>query len=187
MLQLRLSLNLELELHHGPSGRYGVQTRVILIKRRGESLRHVVMKLLGYLWFYHEELQIERSVDQHHKPDLVRVDEQGRPLQWVDCGQTSLRKLERISQRNRLTLIDIIKATPGELASYRLQAMRRLSHPERVRYWSVQDDGVARLEAALHGRHAIIATLDQDMRELYMLIDGQSLRLPICFMPGEDP
>ncbi len=173
-LEMKMRLNLSLTLNHCPFEIYGVETRQFLRKRSGESMRHVVMKWLSYILFYHDDLQIEASASQHFKPDLVRFGEDGRvPVQWIDCGQTALQKLDKISQKNRETMIDIVKATPQELEAYKLQANTRLKAPERVRYWSFEDGLVQRLGSLLHGRHDVIATVSKGFEYVYLVIDGQ--------------
>lgn len=168
-----LNLNLTLVLNHVPFSLYGEPARRFLRKGRGESQRHVMMKWLGFLLFYHPELQIEASASQHYKPDLLRLDERGQPLQWIDCGQTSLQKLDSISVKNRLTYIDIIKATRAELEAYKVQADTRLRRPERVRYWAFEDHLVEQLGELLQRRHEIVATITQDFEQLYLRIDDR--------------
>jgi uncharacterized protein YaeQ len=174
MAGIRLAINIDLELHHMPQGVYGEQARVFLRKGPGESNQHVMMKFLSYLIFYHPDLQIEASADQHFKPDLVRLDEARAPVQWVDCGQTSLRKLDKISQKNRKTYIDIVKRTEAELVSYQRQAQTRLALPARVRYWSFDAGFVDRLAETLIGRHRVHATVSAGYEQLYLLIDNAS-------------
>ena len=186
-LSMRMQLNLELVLNHGPYGLYGVERRQFLRKRSGESVRHVMMKWLSYMLFYHETLQIEVSASQHFKPDLVRFDEvTGEPLQWIDCGQTALQKLDKISRKNRHTMIDIVKATPGELAAYKLQADTRLEKPERVRYWAFGEGLVQRLGDLLHRRHHVLATIPEGFGHIYLVIDEQiELDAPIVWLNQE--
>jgi uncharacterized protein YaeQ len=174
MSGIRLAINLDLELHHTPQDRFGVTQRLFLRKALGESNQHVVMKFLSYILFYHPDLLIEASADQHFKPDLVRFDADGDPVQWIDCGQTSLKKLDKISQKNRKTYIDIVKRGESELSSYRRQALTRLALPERVRYWTFDVGFVDRLARVLTHRHMIHATVTAGYEYLYMLIDGVS-------------
>lgn len=184
MRGLRLSLNIDLELNHHPLSLYGVEQRVLLRKGGGESLRHVLMKLMGYLLFYHEDLVIEGSAHQHYKPDLVRLNEMGEPVQWVDCGHTAIRKLNRITQKNYKTYVDIIKATPSELRMYKHEAEKQLRYPERVRYWSFHPDFIASLGQWITGKHHIVASVTEDMESLYLLVDGQTIDTQIICMLG---
>lgn len=180
---MRMTLNLDVVLNHMPQDLWGVETRVFLRKGRGESLDHVVMKLLSYLLFYHEDLRIEASANQHYKPDLLRLGDQLQPVQWVDCGQTSIRKLDVISRRNRDTFIEIVKPTPGALAAYHLQAIPRLARPERVRFWSFHDGLVRQLCELLHGRHTLHATVTSDYQSLHLLIDERvELRADVAYL-----
>jgi uncharacterized protein YaeQ len=175
MTSIKLALGLHLELTHMPLQIYGERMKIYLRKGKGESNQHVMMKLLSYILFYHPELRIEMSIGQHYKPDLVRLNEANEPVQWVDCGQTSLKKLDKISQKNRLTYIDIVKKSHGELVAYRAQALTRLAQPERVRYWTFDAGFVDELAERLVQRHDLVATLPAGLEHLYLLIDGQEL------------
>lgn len=184
MKGLRLSLNVDLTLNHQPKGLYGVQRRILLRKGARESSRHVMMKLMSMLMFYHDDLVIEGTAHQHYKPDLVRLNAQMEPVQWIDCGHTSIKKLNRISQRNHETTIDIVKATSGELTMYKREADRQLRYPERVDYWSFERQFIRRLGERVQGRHTIVATVTGGMETMYLLVDGHAMHTPLIHMPG---
>jgi len=171
VLGLTLKLVLDVTLHHAAGGWRGVEQRVFLTKRQGESLDHVLMKLCGWLLFYHPDLRIELSADQHYKPDLVRLDERGDPVQWIDCGHTALRKLDRIASKNRKTTIDIIKPVERELRLFKAAAEEKIARPERVRYFAFRDGFLEDLGAVVHGRHAVIATVEGAAEGLELVID----------------
>ena len=171
--EMRVKLNLELVLNHEPQGLYGLERRVFMIKGRGESMQHVMMKFLSYVTLYHDDLLIEARAGQHYKPDLVRFDLTGTPVQWVDCGQTAIKKLDVISRKNYETYIDIVKKSRSELALYKRQANARIAYPDRVRYWTFGRaflDELCSLMSA--GRHTVHATVSQEHAELYLLVDG---------------
>jgi uncharacterized protein YaeQ len=172
---LRRRLNLKLVITNEAQGFHSAEERLFMRKRAGESFEHVLMKLLSYILFYHPELAIEEPVGQRHKPDLVRVDERGVVLQWIDCGATSLRKLERITHDNTQTLIDIVKPTEKELRSYKEQADRRLSNPERVRYTTFEPHLLDELAQLLHRRHTVLASVPPSGDHIYLSINGRPL------------
>lgn len=174
MLDLKLQLVLEVQLHDPARGYPDVRERLFLTKKRGESLDHVLMKLLGWLLFYHPELKVEVSAEQHYKPDLVRFDERGAPLQWIDCGQTSLRKLDRIATRNRKTTIDIVKPTERELRLFKAAADARIERPERVRFFAFRDGFLDELAGLVQSRHALEAFVDAGPRSIELEIDGSA-------------
>lgn len=177
MHKLRRNLNINLLINHGPTGRYGCEETVFVVKKRGESLAHVAMKLLAYIRFYHPELQIEVSAGQHYKPDLVRVDHSGDPVQWIECGSTSYRKLDVISSRNAHTLIDIVKPSPGEMQRYRREALKRIRRPDRVRFVAPMAGDLERFEKRLCSRHSIVATVPKNGERLFLEIDGETVEI----------
>ena len=179
MLDLKLQLVLDVRLHHAARGVGDLRERVFLTKKRGESLDHVLMKLLSWLLFYHPELRIEVSADQHYKPDLVRLDERGAPLQWVDCGQTALRKLDRIASRNRKTTIDIVKPSARELRLFKDAADAKITRPERVRYFAFRDGFLDELAALIRSRHQIEATVEGDAASIALTVDGTLVSSPV--------
>jgi len=174
VLDLKLQLVLDVTLHDAAAGWRGVEERVFLTKRRGESLDHVLMKLCGWLLFYHPELRIELSAEQHYKPDLVRLDERGDPVQWIDCGHTALRKLDRIASKNRKTTIDIIKPVERELRLFKAAADEKIARPERVRYFAFREGFLEELGTRVRGRHQLIATVTGAQESLDLAIDPET-------------
>jgi len=178
VLGLKLQLVLDVRLHHAALGVRDLRERVFLTKKRGESLDHVLMKFLSWALFYHPDLRIEVSADQHYKPDLVRLDERGAPLQWVDCGQTALKKLDRIASKNRKTLIDIVKPTGRELRLFKDAADSKIARPERVRYFAFRDGFLAELAELVHGRHEVDASVHAAAEAIDLVIDGVEVSRP---------
>jgi uncharacterized protein YaeQ len=184
MLGLRLQLQIELEIENEAVGARRASERLFLVKKPGESLEHVLMKLLSYVLFFDPGLEVEASAEQHYKPDLLRLDERGEPVQWIDCGSTSLRKLDRITQRNRRSFIDIVKPSERELRLFKEAADRKLERPERVRYWAFADGFLDRLAERIHGRHGVRARVDAARSRLELEVDGEPLATPIVSLVG---
>ncbi|MDP9369962.1 MAG: hypothetical protein M3Q03_17100 [Chloroflexota bacterium] len=44
-------------------------------------------------------LAVEVSIGHRYKPDLVALDEEGRPLFWAECGHTGRDKIARLLRR----------------------------------------------------------------------------------------
>lgn len=172
-------LHFDFELTNDARGIFGQQGKVTLYKGRGEGMAHIAMKLLSYLWFYHPDLRIEKSADQNWKPDLVRFDAIGDPIQWVDCGATKRHKLDRISVKNKKTFIDIVKKTPTELSLYKEMVERVLRVPDRVRYWTVDPGFLEEMCSLMHGRHAISTIIYGDMEFMYLCLDDHVLETNI--------
>ena len=164
-------LRIQFVLNHDDLGLYGHEGEVVLKQSGGETPGHVYMKLLSYFMFFHDELEIERDIGQHYKPDLVRMDGND-PVQWIDCGTTSLKKLEKLAVKNKRTTIDIVKRDNRELLAYRLQADKRLQDPSRARYFAFDPGFVDGLIPHLSSRHQLSVTLTADLAHIYLDVDG---------------
>ncbi len=128
--------------------------RVIFSSPSGESTWHVALKLLAYLIYGRRAPLVERSVGQRCKPDLVVVRNDAVRL-WIDCGETSLRKLERVVTANPQARIVVVKDTERHLDSYMRMAEAELRAPHRVTYLAFGDGLVQGIEHALHQRNRI--------------------------------
>lgn len=158
---------------------YGINQRIVLDRRAGESYEHVIMKLFSYFWFYHKDLKIEADVHQHYKPDLVRTDERGIPHQWVDCGQTSIVKLDSISNKNRNTFIDIVKLNKKAIESYWNNAQGKIRHPERIRLFATDEGFVEEFISKMSTRNTVSVTISGQLDHMYIELNGKLLSTDI--------
>jgi len=74
--------------------------KIIIGQRETETDAHVLLKLLGYLLFHRERLQIEPRLHDDNipfLPDLVQFDYTLRAALWVECGECSVGKLDRLA------------------------------------------------------------------------------------------
>lgn len=171
---LRGRLVLHGALHHAPAQAWDLPFRLHLEKKAGESMAHVVMKALSWWVCARPGLQIEAPADPHYRPDLVDFDADGRPCLWVDCGMTSVHKLEHLVRTRRSAHVVIVKRTPRDIARYRRGADRHLVRPAAVTWLSFSHGFVDALAQALWGQHRAIATLAEgDPCRLWLEVDGQ--------------
>ena len=80
---------------------YAGNRRIVVKKRPFEREEHVYMKIFIWALYLPEYpfLEIERSVDRRYKPDVVSVDEEGKPKFWAEAGHVSTRKLRWLLKR----------------------------------------------------------------------------------------
>lgn len=83
--------------------------KLVLVKKRGESIEHVLMK--GVLWALYlptyPEMQVEVSIGDTYKPDLVQVEPppgglaygDPEPVFWGEAGKVSVSKWESLLRR----------------------------------------------------------------------------------------
>jgi len=74
--------------------------KIIIGMQVNESIAHVLLKLLAYILFFRERLQLEANLHMDSipfVPDLVQLDYELRPRLWVECGECGVNKLHKIS------------------------------------------------------------------------------------------
>ena len=178
-LEIRQRFVLDIVLNNMYTRQFGIEQRLFIEKQVGESIEHVAMKLLTYLITYTPGLEIEVSIGDHYKPDVVRVSPAGEVVLWGDCGQTRLTKLATVSNRHRHATFVITKKTQSELRHYYRRAVARFEHLAGVNYLAFAPPGLAPICAALHKRHRITATVDEGPDMVYLSLDESDWALPL--------
>jgi hypothetical protein len=142
---------------------------VIFSSFAGESTWHVALKLLAYLIYRRRRPLVQRSVGQRYKPDLVVVRD-GRVRLWIDCGETSLRKLDRVLVANPVARVVIVKDTRRRLDAYIALAAGEVRAQERIIYLAFEDGLVDSIARALRQRNRV--TFSMGPRGLCITLDG---------------
>jgi hypothetical protein len=86
--------------------------KLIIGMQETQTAAHVLLKLLGFVLFYRERLQIEVNLRMDSipfVPDLVQLDYELRPKLWVECGECSVSKLNKLAVKVPEAEIWVIK------------------------------------------------------------------------------
>lgn len=162
------------------------QPRVIFSSFAGESTWHVALKLLAYLIYRQRRPQVERSVGQRYKPDLVVVRD-GRVRLWIDCGETGLRKLDRVMVANPTARVVIVKDIARRLDTYAALAEGVVRAQERLIYLAFEDGLVDGLAQALRQRNRVAFAMGPAGLRLTLngaAFAGALVRRPTTARPG---
>jgi uncharacterized protein YaeQ len=101
--------------------------KLILAQNETEKVTHVALKLMAFLLFARERLQVETRLPDDSipfVPDLVQLDYTLRPALWVECGECSVAKLHKLAVKAPEAEIWVLKKSPGE-AEHLRHAMER--------------------------------------------------------------
>jgi hypothetical protein len=83
----------------------------VFVKSPDESSRHVLMK--AFIWAlylpHYPDLTVEIRIGDRFKPDVVSLDEWGKPRFWGEAGQVSVDKIRSLCRRYRDTHFAIAK------------------------------------------------------------------------------
>lgn len=74
--------------------------KLILAQHETETITHVGLKLLSFLLFARDRLQVETNLHDDNipfTPDLIQLDYELRPALWVECGECTVTKLDKLA------------------------------------------------------------------------------------------
>lgn len=89
--------------------------QVVFAKKAQESSEHVLMKALLWALYLpqYPGLLVEVPVGDRYRPDLVALDENGKPRFWAEAGQVGRQKIHTLARRYRGTHFAIAKWDTG--------------------------------------------------------------------------
>lgn len=149
-------------------GVWGRTFTLTLHKRSGESRDHVVLKLLGALLSAEapggDDVVVEAPLRVvGYKPDVVVVGADGRPTAWVECGDVSVHKLDRLTRALGDEVIVQVLKKGTKPARELARALVDIARPARVVVHGFEPDGVDAIGEALNrrSRSAVVATVER--------------------------
>ena len=92
--------------------------KIIVGRKENEGVKHVLLKFMAFVLFYRERLQIEpRLLDDNipFEPDVIQLDYSLRPALWVECGECSVSKLNKLAVKIPESEIWVIKSSTADV------------------------------------------------------------------------
>jgi hypothetical protein len=85
--------------------------QVVFVKKTNESAEHVIMKALLWALYLpdYPEMSVEIRIGDRYKPDVVALDNDGKPRFWGESGQVGAEKIRSLARRYRATHFAIAK------------------------------------------------------------------------------
>lgn len=74
--------------------------RLIIGQHDHEPPADVILKALAYLLFFRPRLHIDLALHNDsipYRPDVVELDYELRPVLWIECGEVSVRQLDKLA------------------------------------------------------------------------------------------
>ncbi|HRI12173.1 MAG TPA: YaeQ family protein [Verrucomicrobiota bacterium] len=96
-----------------------------------ETARHVILKFVAWVLFFRERLMIETDVQNDSipfVPDLCQLGYDMRPTLWIECGECSVTKLNKLAVKCPEAALWIVKGTRAEA-----ETLMRLMTKEELR------------------------------------------------------
>lgn len=101
--------------------------KILIAQHDGETVAQVTLRLLALLVFWRPRLQLESNLhddDIPFVPDLAQLDYELRPALWVECGECSVAKLDKLAVKCHDAEIWVVKRSAAEAEQLRL-AMKK--------------------------------------------------------------
>lgn len=125
------------ELHLG-----GVSAKVILAAKPEERVDHLAMKLAAFAMFLPAGPVVEPSTDHPGlagldiRPDVCAMNDAGEISIWIECGEVSINKLDKLARRLPETRIVVIKADMRSAAQLRERLTDEVKQGARIEIWT---------------------------------------------------
>jgi hypothetical protein len=116
--------------------------KIYLVPRPEEKDDHIALKLAGLVMFHRANPIVEPSSDHPslngftHRPDLCVLDEGGGMSIWIECGNVSLNKLDKVLRRFSYGRVVVIKPDLREAGKLRKDLAEAVKNSERIEIWA---------------------------------------------------
>lgn len=167
-------------INDGCHGVWGRPLSLTLYKRSGESRDHVMLKLLGAVFCAGVAPEVNVVVEpplrvDGYTPDVVAMgDDVERPRLWVECGDTAVYKLDRLSRAlGKQTPIMVLKKGRHIASALRTAMDETMARPRRAVVVGFDASAIDALGDAMSGRRAaLVVTVAEADADASVAVDG---------------
>jgi uncharacterized protein YaeQ len=146
-------------------------SKIVVSQSQNETLDHVLLKALAFVIFHNDRLRLEVDLELPgvpFVPDLVALALDGRPELWIECGEVSLHKLEKLTLKLNDTDLWIVKKSAGEVSKTVELARRNIKRLGRLRLLTFDPGFIPELLALASGSNSL---------HLVKLVPGEMMQL----------
>ncbi len=150
--------------------------KIILTKGDKESIDHITLKILAYIMFsqFDKNMAIEKRVDEKYKPDLLGWDNKSKVQIWIECGKTSLDKIEKILRSNSHRNIYILKKNKKKILALQKELKKRFVRSKRIKLIAFENNFVNLISNNLTRQNWL--TYYHKSNQLFINLNGKKLK-----------
>lgn len=133
-------MNLRCDLHVN-----GAARKLVLISGINERADHLALKLAAYLLFWDKQPVVAPSsshpalLDQEFVPDLMALDMTGALELWIECGATTMNKLDKVARRFSQARIVVLTPTERQARQLREDLNAKIERAPRIEIMAWKD------------------------------------------------
>lgn len=120
----------------------GHSAKILLVAKPEEKLDHLAMKLAACAMFLPLSPIVEPSSDHPSlygfdiRPDVMALDEGGGIKLWLECGEVSINKLDKVVRRLPETRVIVLKSMMRQAQQLRATVNDVIRQKERIEIWT---------------------------------------------------
>jgi uncharacterized protein YaeQ len=156
--------------------------KVIIGRRETETHAQVLLKLLGYLMFFRERLQIATRLPDDNipfVPDLAQLDYELQPRLWVECGECTVAKLDKLAVKAHTAEIWVLKHSVTEAQQLFAAMAKEDLRRDRYQLIGFEESVFEEMLNLLHSRNEVLWVGEQsDPPALQLDFNGLWFDLP---------
>lgn len=143
-------MKIRAEFHLG-----SLSSKLVLVPRPEEKLDHLALKLAAYAMMLPLEPIVDPSVnhpalrDFDLKPDLLALNMAGEIVLWLECGEVSINKLDKVIRRLPDCRVVVLKPNKHKALQQREMVAEHIRQADRVEIWAWPDDTFKEWEGAV--------------------------------------
>ena len=138
--------------------RQGLPAKIILARDPLETRAHIILRILTFLLFRRDRMQVRTALHNESIPfipDLAQMDYEMRPVLWVECGDCSVAKLNKLAVKVPEAEIWVVKSSAAEVEFLQQGMKREELRRNRYQFMQFDPDLVAELAGLLRPRNEI--------------------------------
>lgn len=130
-------MKIRAELHLG-----GDVSRLVLVPKPEEKPNHLALKLAAFAMFLPYRPIVAPSANHPAllgldiNPDVFSLNEAGEIENWIECGEVSINKLDKLTRRLGGARVVVIKETTAQAQRLREAMTDEIRHGQRIEIWA---------------------------------------------------
>jgi hypothetical protein len=138
--------------------RFNLPARLILGLDPGEDKAHLVLRLMAFLLFRRERMLVRTALhndDIPFVPDLAELNFQLHPVLWVECGECSAAKLDKLAVKVPEAEIWVVRRSVAEVEALMLSMRKGELRKDRYGLLAFDDGLVEEVLGLMQSRNEV--------------------------------
>lgn len=144
----------------------GEARKLVLVPTKEEKQEHLSLKLAAYVLFWGDDLTVTPSaghpalMGQDQRPDLMGVDITGAVAFWVECGNTTMNKMDKVRRRFPDARVVVLKETADQAKRFRDELGGKVPAAKNVEVWYWPEQGFREWHGKLGEKTEIVGEVE---------------------------